>query len=157
MIDDEKPVSEEPQDIVIDPSETGLAEDESVPGLEVEYVPEAVEAEQEAVSFSSPAPEPVWKKVLQQLLGMPDAAAISQRINELNRAIDDDPESAVNYVLRGEAYLDAKAYTLAYADFQQGLDMAQAQFEQSDWGIVAQTVQDRAMQGLRLAEKHLPT
>ena len=47
-------------------------------------------------------------------------------------------------------------YFTGYADFQQGLDMARAQFEQSDWGIVAQAVQDRAMQGLKLAEKHLP-
>lgn len=148
MFENEKPVSEEPQDIIIDASETGLAEDEAAPRDEV------IEEVQSAPVLS-PAGEPVWKKLLQQVLGMPDAEAVQQRVNELNRAIADDPESAVNYVLRGEAYLDAGEYALAFADFQRGAEIAGTQVEQNDWGIVAQTVQDRALQGLKRAEKRL--
>lgn len=155
MIEDEKPVSEEPQDIVIDTSETGLAEDGSEPVLDVvDYAPELIEASSSVPVFNS-VPEPVWKKLLRQMLGTPDSETLQQRVNELNRAIADDPEAAINYVLRGEAYLQTREYALAYADFQQGLEMATAQVEQNDWGIVAQAVQDRAAQGLKVASKRL--
>ncbi len=155
MIEDEKPVSEEPQDIVIDTSETGLAEDGSEPVLDVvDYAQELIEASSSVPVFNS-APEPVWKKLLRQMLGTPDSETLQQRVNELNRAIADDPEAAINYVLRGEAYLQTREYALAYADFQQGLEMATTQVEQNDWGIVAQAVQDRAAQGLKVASKRL--
>lgn len=153
MFENEKPVSEEPQDIIIDASETGLAEDEAAPRDEA-AAPEVIEEVQSAPVLS-PAGESIWKKLFRQVLGIPDAEAVQQRVNELNRAIVDDPESPVNYVLRGEAYLEAGEYTLAFADFQRGVEMAGTQVEQNDWGIVAQAVQDRALQGLKRAEKRL--
>ncbi|KXK13627.1 MAG: hypothetical protein UZ15_CFX003003267 [Chloroflexi bacterium OLB15] len=74
-------------------------------------------------------------------------------LHELNAAIDAHPEGAVNYVFRGELLFKLKEYAAAEADFQRALEMASDQVAKSRWGIVAQTVQDRAYAGLRDARQ----
>ncbi len=86
-----------------------------------------------------------WLKVLLQGNTLNVRAA---RLAELNRTISTYPDAAVNYVLRGEIYAGMGEYGLAQADFEQGLMLAEAQFETSDWGFMAQTVRDRALVGL---------
>jgi len=83
------------------------------------------------------------------------AAKFADRLLELDRAIYQHPDAMTNYVLRGELYLKIGEYEAAYADFEQGLDLAATQVEEADWGVVAQTMQDRALVGLRAAAKHV--
>ncbi len=74
-----------------------------------------------------------------------------QRLQALSGAIDLYPDSSMNYVLRGELYLSFDEPALAEADFRQALSLAQADYETSRWGLVAQAVQDRARVGLAKA------
>jgi tetratricopeptide (TPR) repeat protein len=72
----------------------------------------------------------------------------TERLIALTRAIERHPESAVNYVARGELYLDIGERERAAADFRQALAIAEAQYAEDDWGLVSQAVQDRAVAGL---------
>lgn len=74
------------------------------------------------------------------------------RLLELDQAIASYPDAAVNYVLRGEIYLELGQYALAAQDFQQGLTLAVTELENNRWGLVAQTLQDRAQTGLTRLE-----
>lgn len=76
-----------------------------------------------------------------------------QWMRSLNRAIAENPESPTNYVLRGELALESKAYEQAISDFKKALELASIQIETSDWGIVAQVMQDRAYRGLQEARR----
>jgi len=72
-----------------------------------------------------------------------------ERWRNLNWAIAAYPHVAANYVLRGELLLKQGDMTGAIGDFQHALDLAMADVEKEDWGVVAQNVQDRALVGLR--------
>jgi hypothetical protein len=72
-----------------------------------------------------------------------------ERWRNLNWAIAAYPDVAANYVLRGELLLKQGDTPGAIADFRQALDLAMADVEKEDWGVVAQSVQDRALVGLR--------
>ncbi len=74
-------------------------------------------------------------------------------LNDLNLAIAAHPDSAANYVFRGELLLKMKEYAAAEADFQHAVDMASDEVIRGRWGITSQTVQDRAYAGLRDARK----
>ena len=76
-----------------------------------------------------------------------------ERWRNLNWAIMAYPNAAANYVLRGELLLRQGDTPGAIADFRKALDLAMVQVEVEDWGVVAQTVQDRALVGLRDALK----
>ena len=80
---------------------------------------------------------------------------ISQRINELNVSIEFAPDSATNYVLRGELFLERKEYHLAQADFQTALNIAEAFDETDGWGLIEQAMQDRAIEGLKKVQRRL--
>jgi Tfp pilus assembly protein PilF len=71
----------------------------------------------------------------------------------LSLAIEHNPDTPANYVLRGELYLDVREYELAAADFQRALELASAQFEASNWGGIAQVMRDRAEAGLARARR----
>ncbi len=76
-----------------------------------------------------------------------------QRLQQLHQAIADSPDAAVNYLLRGELYLEMHERGWAKADFERAAALAQEQYESRRWGIEAQAVQDRALRHLeRLAE-----
>lgn len=78
-------------------------------------------------------------------------AAFAARIRALDDAIALTPDAVSNYVLRGEAYLEAGEHTLARLDFEHALRLAHEQIEQRAWGVVAQVMQDRARHGLKVA------
>lgn len=79
----------------------------------------------------------------------------SRRLLDLEWAIEEFPDAPANYVLRGEVYLEANEYALAVMDFEQGLALAAEQFANADWGLVAQVLQDRALNGLEKARRRL--
>ena len=74
-------------------------------------------------------------------------------LRSLNRAIAEHPESPTNYVLRGELALGTKDYNQAVADFEKALELASAQVESNRWGVIAQSMQDRAYAGLTQARR----
>lgn len=76
-------------------------------------------------------------------------AQLERRLAQLTEAIEESPQAAVNYVLRGEAYEGAKRYVEARADYEQALELAREALQEEDWGIAAQAIQERAEQGLR--------
>jgi tetratricopeptide (TPR) repeat protein len=71
-----------------------------------------------------------------------------QRLIDLAVAIERYPEAAVNYLLRGELHLELAQYELAKEDFEQALQLAEAQYPQERWGLSAQAISDRARRGL---------
>lgn len=77
------------------------------------------------------------------------------RLLDLNQMIARHPGSPSNYVLRGELYLKVGRADLAHDDFQRSLEIAERQIEQSEWGVIAQTVRDRAHRGLEKAAQRL--
>ena len=83
------------------------------------------------------------------------AAEQRQRMADLNRAISDNPQAAANYLLRGELRLERGQYELARHDFMQAIELAEAQFENDQWGLVAQSVMDRARERLRQVKTYL--
>lgn len=73
------------------------------------------------------------------------------RLHLLNRAIEGSPDAAVNFVLRGEYWLEQEDTERAIADFETAIKLAEAELETSDWGYVQQALIDRSQLGLRLA------
>ena len=78
-----------------------------------------------------------------------------RRLSDLNLAIVERPDVAVNYMLRGELRLEKKQYELAREDFSRAIELAEAQFESEKWGITAQAIMDRAREGLRQTLRYL--
>ena len=76
-------------------------------------------------------------------------------LRELNQGIATHPDVPTNYVLRGELALETRDYAQAVADFEKALELAAAQVETNDWGILAQVMQDRADRGLAQARRRL--
>ncbi len=75
------------------------------------------------------------------------------RIDALNEAIERYPTDAANYILRGELLLELGDAEAAARDFQRAESLALAQLTQDDWGVVAQTMRDRALAGLQTAQR----
>ncbi len=71
------------------------------------------------------------------------------RLHNLNWAVQTYPDTAANYVLRGELLLKRGDLFGAIADFRRGYELAATDVENEDWGVVAQGLQDRALVGLR--------
>lgn len=76
-----------------------------------------------------------------------------ERIQSLTRAISRAPASAAAYLCRGESYLEAGDPASAAADFRQALALAEVQFKTETWGVVAQTLRDRAFRGLQKVQQ----
>jgi tetratricopeptide (TPR) repeat protein len=72
-----------------------------------------------------------------------------ERLAALDRAIAAAPDAPINYVLRGELRLKLGQRDEAATDFQKALGLAERAFAESDWGLVAQAISDRALVGLR--------
>jgi len=96
-------------------------------------------------------PPTVWQKIRRLFFMFPSEkrAEQYQRLRDLTEAIEQFPETAVNYLLRGELHLEMKQYDLAQTDLEKALELAQAQFENERWGLTAQSTMDRAQQGLQ--------
>lgn len=78
-----------------------------------------------------------------------------QRMNRLNVSIELEPYSPTNYVLRGELFIERKEYHLAQADFERALELAGDYEPESGWGLLEQAMQDRAIQGIKQAQRRL--
>lgn len=77
-----------------------------------------------------------------------------ERVHTLTHAINIAPNAAVNYVLRGELYLEHGADEFAAQDFQKALLLAETELSERDTkslGLVAQGMQDRALAGYQEA------
>lgn len=77
----------------------------------------------------------------------------SERLRELNQAIELHADAAVNYLLRGELFLKGGQIHLAKADFETALALAEQQLATDAWGVTAQFVIDRALLALREADR----
>lgn len=71
------------------------------------------------------------------------------RMYVLNNAIETYPDAAVNYLLRGELYLDIGRHNQAKDDFEKALELATDQYDNERWGLASQAIQDRARRGLQ--------
>lgn len=96
-------------------------------------------------------PPTFWQKIRRLFFMFPGEkrAAQYQRLRDLTEAIEQFPETAVNYLLRGELHLEMKQYDLAQEDLEKALELAQAQFEDERWGFTVQSTMDRAKHGLQ--------
>jgi hypothetical protein len=79
--------------------------------------------------------------------GFPPFYAVSTRIAKLNRAIGLYPESPVNYILRGEAFLEEDQRDQAVDDFLAAIALAERR--ETTWEYINHAMLDRARQGLR--------
>ncbi len=160
MTDDFKSVSDTPSPDPLPFDNEGDASVDSIEGEAVLLAENEAFVLEEPISTDVPdvheasAPQSVWGRLRQAIFGdgLDDK---SEHFRHLDQAIESAPDSAANYVLRGELYLKAREYALARRDFQQAYELAAKQFERSDWGLIAQAMQDRALAGLQKAENKL--
>lgn len=155
-MDEERDVREDEVQEEIAPEPMASGELRSLGEL-IESTPDVQQYPPIEETASTPLAPTFWQQVWQRFFPDPKVAGaqLAQRIDDLTAAIEDHPDGAANYVLRGEVYLDGGAYDLALSDFRRALDLAVAQFESDDWGIVAQAMQDRAQAGLTKAKRYL--
>ena len=88
----------------------------------------------------------IWQTIRRFFFMLPGekSAEQQQSLHDLTEAIEQFPDTAVNYLLRGELYIAMKQHNLAQEDLQKALELAQMQFEDDRWGISAQLTMDRA-------------
>jgi hypothetical protein len=152
MADDPKPTPDE--QVLSEGEETlfsedGVAQAEDTAVVESFIQPDEAPAEpiiEKPKRKEMPA-VPVWKRLRRWFL--PNRDDVLLRLDELTDAIAMSPEAVSNYVLRGELYLELREGELAEADFQRGYELAEAQFEAADWGLMEQVMRDRALAGLQ--------
>ena len=65
-------------------------------------------------------------------------------LDRLDYAIQQEPDAPVNYLLRGEFWLQAGDYQRAWDDFEAARELAQEALASSDWGYIYQSYIDRA-------------
>lgn len=124
---------------------------EERPELEAEMLPEAESAPEESYKEKTKAiPLSFWQKL--RRIFFPNAeerrATERERLHDLTTAIERYPEAAVNYLLRGELYLEMQQLLLAEEDLQEALRLAETQYQAERWGLSAQAIADRARRGL---------
>ncbi|MBZ0304069.1 MAG: hypothetical protein K8J31_30310 [Anaerolineae bacterium] len=129
------PFSDEENDRIDEPIDETPAVDE-----ETFEIP--VPAEQKPLTFWA------WLRGL-------STGADGSRLDALTRAIARNPDSASNYVLRGELYMDRQDYVLAATDFELALNLAAEQFKEDSWGLLSQALRDQAERGLERARRKL--
>ena len=88
-----------------------------------------------------------WLRV--RFLGHDAAGEREIRLRNLNHAIRRNPASPANYVIRGELYLTVGYEALARVDFEQALKLAATEYAEDAWGLLSQSLRDRAQEGLR--------
>jgi len=71
------------------------------------------------------------------------------QIRLLSRLIETNPDTPVNYLLRGEEWLVCGQVELARADFEVARARSERLLRQSAWGYIYQSYIDRADAGLR--------
>jgi len=102
---------------------------------------------------AAPLRRPWWIQVWARLVERRDPDTLADQRHELDTAIAANPDTAVNYLLRGEYLLTNGDPGAAEADFRRAFDLAARQLAGSDWGLVAQAVADRALVGLKKTQE----
>ncbi len=97
----------------------------------------------------------LWQRLRALVFGGSDRD-LERRLRTLNAAIASTENAPTNYVLRGELYLELGAYALALADFETAEKLATYQFEEHNWGLIAQAMRDRAQAGIAQAMAKRP-
>jgi len=80
---------------------------------------------------------------------------LAQRLQELDAAVGDAPDSLAHRILRGELLLRSGEYDLARADFEAALELAERFDPSKGWGLVEQVMRDRALRGLDEVRRRL--
>ena len=75
------------------------------------------------------------------------------RFRALSGKIDERPDDMVAYVLRGELNLERGENERAAADFKTALEVAERADDANGWLVMEQVMRDRALHGLKLAER----
>lgn len=104
------------------------------------------------------APAVTAEDRFRSLLGLRADSVLERRIFSLTHAITIAPGAAVNYVLRGEAYLEQRHDDRAADDFHYALVLAETELTERDhqtFGIMAQSLQDRALAGYETALRRM--
>jgi len=70
------------------------------------------------------------------------------RLASLNRAIAQNPDAAVNFLLRGEYWLTQREYIAASQDYQKAAALAAEALLSDEWGYLYQSYLDRASEAL---------
>jgi tetratricopeptide (TPR) repeat protein len=138
------PVDVVPSDVDLEPDDAFMMEE--MPLLDVDTTADDPQRPVSLTGYRLSFGE--WVRF--RILGEDIPAQKENQLRELVNAIERHPDAAVNYVLRGELYLKARQWDEAREDFRMALSLARSQYESSAWGVLAQGVQDRAIQGLRL-------
>ena len=130
------------------PEERYGVEDE----LEIDDLDEGVEDEADSLP-SKPKLEQasIWQRIRRFFF-----QTVSEKREEnrarmyvLTQAIETYPDAAINYLLRGELYLEIREQDLAQEDFEKALELAETQFDNDRWGLGSQAIMDRARRGLQ--------
>lgn len=80
---------------------------------------------------------------------------LARRLQELDAAVSDAPDSLAHRILRGELLLRSGEYDLARADFEAALELAERFDPSKGWGLVEQVMRDRALWGLDEVRRRL--
>ena len=131
-----------------------LAWDGVATGEQPIYEPPVVSGTEKAAL--EPAP-PLWERILRQVWPTQAQrnAEFTERMATLDDAIEAHPEGMSNYVMRGELLLELGRLAEAIEDLERGEALATQEFAERRWGVVAQTLRDRARRRLETARKQL--
>ncbi len=102
--------------------------------------------------------EPEWLRRIIGWFYKPPAQRkreLARRLQQLDAAVGDAPDSLTHYVLRGELFLQIEDHDRAAADFEAALELAETLDPTKGWGLVEQVMRDRALRGLDLARRRL--
>jgi len=127
---------------------------EHAAGEQIRGEDEAIASDVQAQDSSEtikPSPS-FWQRLMNLL---PSAEKQRRQLEELNTAIALHPDVAANYVLRGELHLKNNAPEQALEDFQQALELASYQLDRDNWGFLDQVMQDRALYGIKQAQRKI--
>jgi len=124
------------------------------PVLAEEQNAQVVVSDEQPAEAETEAQVGLWPR-LREMLGGNRRNRLTRRLDALTEAIAASPESATNYVLRGEIFYTLGEYELAVTDFEFALRLATDQLDRRHWGIVSQAMRDRALDGLLRAARHV--
>ncbi|MBZ0290649.1 MAG: hypothetical protein K8I30_23695 [Anaerolineae bacterium] len=115
---------------------------------------ESVTEEPIAAPVEAEAASPgFWQRVRSLVFG----DERQSRLETLTAAIEQNSAAPVNYVLRGELYLEMGDYAAALADFEYAEKVASYRVDEDNWGVIAQALRDRAQAGIAKVRRRLHT
>lgn len=81
--------------------------------------------------------------------------AFYRRYRDLSGIIEESPDNMVAYALRGELSLERGEHQRAKTDFETAIELADGLEDAAGWLLMEQVMRDRALHGLKLAERKL--